>query len=162
MPTMFVSGVHTTQSESTSLINRAKVEISQTLASLKAQLKILKTSIDCHNRAEELYTCTCKSSFVNLAMPKASCPSCAKTGHSPKSKKCPAHVSKCHACQKKGHWSVVCHSPTGTGKGTANCAFNKQNNGLITHSRTVWEPLFATLLSGSTWTYRLWMLTPLH
>ncbi len=53
--TMFVSGVHAARSDSADPYNCAEVEIQQTLASLKAQLKNLKTSFD---HAIELKKCT--------------------------------------------------------------------------------------------------------
>ncbi len=81
-------------------------------------------------------------------MPEASCPSCAKPGHSPSSKKFPASISKSPVHVSKGHWSVKGHSPTGTGKGTTECA-NEPKNDFLFHSREMGVPFAVPLFTGS-------------
>ncbi len=73
---------------------------------------------------------------------------CVKPGHSPNSENFPASISKSPVCVSKGHWSVKGHSPTGTGKGTTECAFELKND-FSSYSREMGMPFVTALFTGS-------------
>ncbi len=106
-----VRGVHSACCESDDSAGFSDSFVDQTISTLEAQLAKLKTSVE-KDRTRKKFTQP--RDFVKLAAQPV-CSACGKNGHSKSDRKCPARSSKCHNCERLGHWSTVCHSPTVTG-----------------------------------------------
>ncbi len=110
-------GENSTCFESDDLTEFSDSDIQQTISSLETQLARLKTSVD---KARTRKMNTQPRNFVKPAAQPV-CSACGKNGHSKSDRKCPARSFKCHNCERLGHWSTVCRSPsvTGTSSGHA-------------------------------------------